>query len=498
MIKRLVQAWGFASIALLPSYVDLTSSLGDARMHIPWPLTRLVLAQLVDLVIVAIAFAGLIALLRKLKAWTAIRWILMALLPVYLWARNLSLVPFHVPPLATIAVCLAWIAALAILILRAPLIASRLYRLGSAILTGFVVFAMVVCWQLASAALWRPAPQAFTHPISAQPSTKPRLVWIVFDELAYQPTFESRAPSVVLPNFDRLRSQSTLYSQVTPIGNHTNLVVPSLLLGRIVKNSTYTANNRFLIQTADSPGWQPFDVSASVFGQANKRGENTSIVGWYIAYCPIFAGTAKECYWSNDDTEIGNPPSRNASFAEDIWFPLRIMAEQFLIPRMAWADAAQWESESHIATVKDISQHALATLAASQADIIYLHLPAPHPPEFWDRETHSFAVGGSYLDSLDYTDRLLGQMLDILQAQPRWPVTTLIVQGDHSWRTYIWRPTPGWSAEDEQISRGGQWDPRPVLLIHAAGQENAETVTSPTSLMTVHDYVAAQIQAIAR
>jgi hypothetical protein len=353
-------------------------------------------------------------------------------------------------------------------------------------------------WQLVYAALWRPAPRAFARPIPTQPSTRPRLVWIIFDELAYQPAFETRDSSLALPNFDRLRSRGTLFTDVTPIGSYTALVVPSLLLGRSVRSSTYTADNRFLIRTDDSPQWQPIDTNASLFGMANRRGLSISIVGWYLAYCPVFADTANECYWSNDDSELGAPPSRDAGFAEDVWFPLRIMAEQFLAPRMTWADLARWESQSHIATVQDLSQHALTTLAASQADIIYLHLPAPHPPEFWDRRTHAFAVGGSYLDSLDYTDLLLGKMLEILEAQPRWAATTLIVQGDHTWRTYIWRPTPGWSAEDERISHGGQLDPRPVLLIHAAGQQNAVTVTSPTSLMFVHDYVAAQIPALAR
>ncbi len=162
------------------------------------------------------------------------------------------------------------------------------------------------------------------------------------------------------------------------------------------------------------------------------------------------------------------------------------------------ADIARWKSEGHIESVKDISSHALATLAASQADLIYVHLPVPHPPAFWNRRTGSFASGGSYLDSLDYSDRLLGQILATLQSQPRWAATTLIVQGDHSWRTQMWRPIPGWSAEDERVSHGGEWDPRPLLLIHAAGQQKPEIVTAPTSLMFVHDFVAGQIQALAQ
>jgi hypothetical protein len=62
----------------------------------------------------------------------------------------------------------------------------------------------------------------------------------------------------------------------------------------------------------------------------------------------------------------------------------------------------------------------------------------------------------------------------------------------------MWRPVPGWSAEDERASDGGKWDPRPLLLIHASGQQSANTVTAPTSLMFVHDSVAAQIQKIAQ
>ncbi len=495
MIKRIAQAWGFAAILLLPGYVDLTSTLGDERMRVPWPLTRLVLAQLIDLAIVGLIFAGLLAILRGLKVWAQIRWFALAFLPIYLLVCNLRIFPFRVPYASVAIAAVAWIAILAFLILRAPNIASKLYRLGSAVLTGAAVFAFVMTAQLVSAAFWHPGIQAFSGPVPARPAATPRLVWIIFDELAYKPVFEARDRSLDLPNFDRLRLQSTMYTNVTPIGYHTNLVVPSLLLGRIVTSSTFTAKNQLLVRTADDPQWEPFDSETSLFGMARRRGISTSIVGWYLAYCPIFVGTATECYWNNDDTEDGAPPSINARFADDVWFPLRIVAEQLVAPRVAVADVAHWESLSHVATVKDLSQHALAALAGSQADIIYLHLPVPHPPAFWDRHSHNYGVGGSYLDSLDYSDRFLGQILDVLEAQPRWPETTLIIQGDHSWRTRIWRTTPGWSAEDERVSNGGQWDPRPLLLIHLAGQQDARTVTVPTSLMFVHDFVAAQIQA---
>jgi hypothetical protein len=285
---------------------------------------------------------------------------------------------------------------------------------------------------------------------------------------------------------------------MTPIAYKTSRAVPSLMLGRVVTDVVYTDDNRYLVQMENSPHWETFDVKDSLLGLAKQRGVTTSIVGWYVAYCPIFAGVATECYWSNDDAQDRGPSRLDASFAENVWFPLRILVEQLVWPSRAWKDNAEWSAEGHIASVQDVSGHALTTLETSRADLIFLHIPAPHPPAFWDRRTGTFATGGSYLDGLDYSDRLLGQMLAILEAQPRWAATTLIVQGDHSWRTGMWRPLPGWSAEDERASDGGKWDPRPALLIHAAGQQSADTVTAPTSLMLVHDFVAAQIERMAR
>ena len=292
MIKRIAQACGFSAILLLPNYIDLTSSAGDSRMRFPSPLTGIALAQLVDLAIVALVFAVVIALLRKLKAWPRIRWALMAVLPPFLFVRNLNVFPFEIPNAIVLALCLLWMALIALLIFRTPLFAARLARLGSAVLTGFAIFALVIAFQLVHAALWRPGTQAFSTPIPAQPATRPRLVWILFDELAYKPTFESRDPSLSLPNFDRLRGESTLYSDVTPIAYRTTRAVPSLMLGQIVTDVVYTSDNRYLVQIGDSPHWTPFDVNASLFGVAKQDGATTSIVGWYVAYCPIFASVA--------------------------------------------------------------------------------------------------------------------------------------------------------------------------------------------------------------
>jgi hypothetical protein len=498
MTKRIAQAWAFAAILLLPNYIDLTSSAGDARMRSPVPLTRIALAHLADMAIVTVLFAAIMALSRLLPAWPKIRWGLLALLPVLLFVRNLDLIPFAIPWPAIFAASLLWWSLLLLLLLRGPEAAQKLRTAGSTLLAAFAIFAFIMTWQLTRATLWRPGPQSFASSLPLVSAKKPRLVWIVFDELSYKYTFESRDPSLHLPNFDRLRNESVLYTNMAPIAYRTTRVVPSLLLGRAVTDVAYTSSNRYLVQIGEDSHWIPFEAGASLFGIAKDRGLTTSIVGWYIAYCPIFTGIANDCYWGNEDAQDRGPTLQTASFAANVWFPLRIMAEQAVAPRRAWTDDAELNSIGHIASVQNIQQHALHTLSTSSADLLYLHLPAPHPVAFWNRHTGKFALGGSYLDSLDYSDRLLGQMLDILSAQPRWANTMLIVQGDHSWRTQMWRPLPGWSAEDERISDGGQWDPRPLLMIHTPSQHDAKTINTPTSLMYVHDTVAATIGELAQ
>ncbi len=498
MMRRIAQAWGFASIVLLPNYVDMTSAAGDARMRIAVPLTRIALAHLTDMFIVGVLFALVMAALRKLSGWPWIRWALMAALPILLFLRNLNVVPFDVPHWAIAACAVAWCAALLALILKGPRIAGKLRAIGGNVLAGFSVFALVVTLQLVRAALWRPGTQAFSHPVPAAPANRPRLVWVLFDELSYKYVFETRDPTLQMPNFDRLRSESTLYTDVTPVAYRTTRAVPSLMLGRAVTDVEYTPDNRYLVQIGDSSPWQTFDPNASLFGLAQQSGVTTSVIGWYLPYCPIFARVVTQCYWSNDDDQDRGPTMLQASYAENVWFPLRVLFESCFSPDRAWDDETRWASESHIDSVRDTSRHALDVLSSSQADVIYLHIPAPHPVAFWNRRTAQFALGGSYIDGLDYCDRLLGQMLDILEKQPRWNATMIVVQGDHSWRTEMWRPLPGWSAEDERVSHGGEWDPRPLVIIHSAGEQTPQIVGAPTPLLFIHDAVAGEIRAIAQ
>ena len=59
------------------------------------------------------------------------------------------------------------------------------------------------------------------------------------------------------------------------------------------------------------------------------------------------------------------------------------------------------------------------------------------------------------------------------------------MQGDHSWRTNLWRYSATWTAEDTAASHN-RFDSRPALLIHAAGQSQPASVDAPVPLLGVH------------
>ena len=135
-------------------------------------------------------------------------------------------------------------------------------------------------------------------------------------------------------------------------------------------------------------------------------------------------------------------------------------------------------------------QHAFQLLHTDQADFVFLHFAVPHSPNIWSRIRNDYTqtCDSSYLDSLALADHILGRVLSTLQASPRWNQTSLIVQGDHSWRIDAWDWLPAWTQEDDAASRE-TFDPRPAVIIHQAGQQQPQTVSTAWPIIQIHGVV---------
>jgi hypothetical protein len=501
LLKRLCQCLGLASLILCVNYGDLLGGGADARMHTPFPLTRICYAQITDIFIVTAFLLLLLTAFARTRYYPWARLGVAIIIPPYLIQRTQSFFPFDLIENIVIVIAVVWAGVLLLLLLRFPKWYRRLLRVGSGVCVALVVFGITSIGQLLYVARWRPQPNQITAawnqgpPKPAQPPRQhPLLVWIIFDELSYDQVFEHRARDLDLPNFDGLRSQSTVFTNTQPAGYHTVKVIPSLLTGRTVDGIRYNFHNKLWVHHEDDQKWAPIDGSQTVFADAQSAGWRTAAVGWYNPYCGIYSTAIDNCFWTNHDMFDGLM-AQSAPFWTNVYTPLKQVVREMKSPTRADRDLCTFDVRNRFNTETDLQHHAFELLQTDQADFVFIHLAVPHSPNIWSRidDDYTQFCDSSYIDNLALADRILGRTLDILRHSPRWKDTTLIVEGDHGWRIDAWDWLPAWTQEDDAAARNG-FDPRPALLIHHSGQTQPETVTSSWPLIQVHGVVEQVLQ----
>jgi hypothetical protein len=500
MLKKLSQCIGLASLILVMNYGDLLGGGYDVRMHVPFAVNGIVYAQLADILLVGLLLFAIIAPLSRTRFYPRVRLVLAIVAPPYLLLRTQEILPFRLPTGSLIVLAVLWGAIVMLLALRYKAWYRRLMQAGDFIGVFLAVFAFCTVIQLIHVTHWKPGPHEHTAAwaSSAQPQRRhPVLVWVIFDELSYDQVYGHRAADVALPNFDALRDESTVFNDAQPIGDKTVKVLPSLLSGRAIQAYRFSFDNRLSVRDAGEDGFHPLDGAGTVFGDAKQAGWRTAAVGWYNPYCTIYGDAIDQCYWMNRDMTDG-PMAQGDSLWQNTTAPLKLAGEQLVMPWRARRDLCSYDVRQRYKTYVDLEQHASQLLKSDQADFIFLHMPVPHSPNIWDRKQSDFTqhCGSSYLDNLVLADRELGRLLEILRSSPRWKDTTLIVEGDHSWRTYVWDHTWSWTREDAAVS-GDHFDPRPAVIVHHAGQTQPDVNATPWSLLNVHSVAEQVIQGAA-
>ena len=492
MLKRLCQCMGVASLILVGNYGDLLGGGADVRMHTPDPLARVCMAYIADILLVALLLFVVLSVAARTRSYPWVRLLAAIVIPPYLIQRTQSFFPFDLIEGLVLILLVVWAGVLLLLLLRFNKWYRRLMRVASVVAASLIIFALSSIAQLLWVARWKPAPNQITAAweSSPQPARQhPLLVWIIFDELSYDQVFEHRAHDLDLPNFDALRDQSTIFTDTQPAGYHTVKIIPSLLTGRVVNGIRYNFHNRLWVRHEDDHQWAPINGAQTVFGDAEHAGWRTAAVGWYNPYCAIYSDAIQNCYWTNHDMFDGLM-AQNATFMTNVYTPLAQVVRELKSPARADRDLCTFDVRHRYQTHSDLQQHAFELLHTDQADFIFFHFAVPHSPNIWSRmhDDYTQYCDSSYLDNLALTDRVLGQVMANLKASPRWSDTTLIVQGDHGWRTDAWNWLPAWTEEDDAASRG-VFDQRPALLIHQSGQNQPQTVATPWPIIQIHSVV---------
>lgn len=479
--RTLLQGAGAAALLFFPLYDTVISNLSNVRMHTSAPPAMFAFSLIANLALISLMFAVLGIWLRDSTGGSRLK----LLLPGLVFASVIEAVHINAGGFESVrlwAIVAAAVTALVLLLhLRWPRGERALLQVASATLMGLGFFSFFVVLQLLRLASWRPSPNFTAHtqaPINASSSPR-RIVWILFDELSYQQVFGHRYSGLRLPNFDELRKSSTLYTNSLPAGSATEKVVPSILLNERISRVDYTASNRLEVASGNG-ALHPFDAAATPFALAHEQGLTTAVVGWYNPYCSILAPYLNQCYWTDDMVT----PSVFAG--EGFW---QNFFDPWLRYTMVFRHIQRRKSLAYrVRAYRDLMQHAQGMLRQPGPEFIFLHLPVPHPPGIYNRQTRQMDASGtrSYIDNLALADKALGRILLPLQQSPQWRDTSVVICGDHSWRVPTWRKSRYWSAEDEAASNGEVFDQRPMIMVHQAGETMPATVNAPFSLLRVH------------
>jgi hypothetical protein len=344
------------------------------------------------------------------------------------------------------------------------------------VLLGFSIFWALPVLIVAGYA-HQPRDQAEFHKAAETSGGRPRIVWLLFDEMSYDQAFDHRWPGLELPNLDRLRGEGVTFSDMQPDGYFTERIIPSLLLGKPIVDARSTEAGALRYQSVEGGAWTTFDGDATIFADAQRRGWTTGISGDYNPYCRMLENQLDWC--SMRLIVFGDHFSRDKTTWENVAGPVEALWARTRHKRF---EPAQSEAERFA----EMMTAGRELVTDDNIDLAFVHLYLPHPPGFYDRKTGRVLIGGSYIDNMALADRSLGELMQALAQTSRAQSTTLILSSDHSWRVDIWRHAFAWTQEDELASGHGHFDPRPMLMVRFGDQNTAAQVSQPVPLLAMH------------
>lgn len=453
------------------------------------PVTNLIGGLLVDLLCVAILVTGFLVAVHYLPA--EIQEIINALFASFMLWRIVDVaISIQTNHSITAYWSRAWRPSCFVITSLAGLLASVLPRIVQRVVRATYLFVAAISFS----SLWI-IPQLLyiasihasnetTAPLPAMHnSSDRRIVWILFDELSYDQTFDHRASDIRLPNFDRLRTESVSFSTLKPTGFYTQLVIPSLFLGHRIGQIRSTVHGDLWYKDEPQNHWLAYDPNATLFGLAQRNGWSTGVDGTFIPYCRLFSSVLDVCPWAFSPVL----PMENDGASEE----KSVLANAAVLPHTLLVKITNRpiSANIHILAYRNVMESAPSLIGNEKVRFVFLHFPIPHPPGRYDRQRHVLRMGGTYLDNLVLADDTLGLLLQYIDATSSSNRTTVIISSDHSWRIPLWRHSEFWSAEEERAS-GGRFDDRPVLLIHFPGQNSGNDVNTSLPELLEHDIIA--------
>ena len=392
-----------------------------------------------------------------------------------------------------VAVCLLLLALVVFAFARYGL--GRVSRAVASALLVLSPFGLVGLGQATWLALRYGAPVAREQPsapaLGVGASARPRVLWVIFDEMDERVAFAERPASLTMPEFDRLRSQSLFATNAFPPAGHTSQSLPALLTGQMVSAVKPVGPGELMLTIPARQATVGWSAQPDIFSEARAAGFNTALAGWYHPYCRVVGDRLTSCSWE-PASQLALPDRLSVGkniVRQEIGLLASIPFAGDLSSRLSRTSVEDYGA-AHVADYRALLSRAEGVVANREFGLTFIHLPVPHPPYIYDRAKGELrdAAGGSYLDNLALADRTLGELRRAMERAGTWEQTTVVVSSDHWMRSDYWRVRPFWTAEDTSTfdERVGH---RVPFIVKLAGQKSGATYDAPFNTVLTHDLV---------
>ena len=289
-----------------------------------------------------------------------------------------------------------------------------------------------------------------SNEINEKNKSKQRVVWIIFDEMGYRPSFSNRPENIKLPNLDYLVNQSFIASNAIKPGPDTLEAIPSLLIGKHVKKAftngssdlllEFSKDNKPILKRDDNPiknesvKYNLFSDQDHIFKQTNESGYNLAILGLGHPYCRLFDGLYEYCY----NQFIPRQTIYDPDSLYNVFSSLVVKLWPFVQDRRL----------EHTYAIKNSIELGLKFVSDPDLDLIFLHYHFPHSPYFYNPSSDEVSVTDFFLDYFDnliLVDKTLGRFIEGLKETNLWDSTSILISSDHGWRKENW--TNDWKTE---------------------------------------------------
>ncbi len=181
------------------------------------------------------------------------------------------------------------------------------------------------------------------------------------------------------------------------------------------------------------------------FQSREESGFNTGLSGWHHPYCGLIGQELTDCAW------VENPWFTRKKYAQPVPFWRKAVSFADLqarhLPGAGTIFAMDVESggmqeyrREDILALRVVLANSYRMLRDPYLNLLLIHLPIPHPPGIWDTRRRVFTTGDSnYIDNLQLSDIVLGQIRRTLEQSGEWDRSVILVSTDHTYRVRMWQ-----------------------------------------------------------